>query len=141
MSFAKRRVEERGTVYCTISVERNQPLDLEDASVDIIIVFILDTFTRYVYLDEFKRLLKPGGYFIGAIPAEGGLAWEGECSPRRWLKKIQYRSGQNYLPEHPNYADQILKSLIKCLNAKPFSTGRYLGCRCSSESSHSPFIQ
>lgn len=77
MSFAKKCMEERGIAYRTISVERNQPLALEDASVDVIVSFysLEHLYPLRSYLDDFKRLLKPGGHLIGAIPAEGGLAW------------------------------------------------------------------
>lgn len=118
MSFAIRRVEERGIAYRTILVERNEPLALEDASVDVIISFysLEHLYPLRPYLDELKRLLKPGGYLIGAIPAEGGLAWGGGrmLTSRRWFKK-----NTNIVPdkiicwEHPNYADHILEELDK----------------------------
>jgi len=116
MSFAKRRMEELGIAYRTISVERNQTLPLEDASVDVIVSFysLEHLYPLRPYLDEFKRLLKPGGYLIGAIPAEGGLAWGGGrmLTSRRWFKKNTTIDPDKIICwEHPNFADQILGEL------------------------------
>jgi len=116
MSFAKRRVEERGIAYRTISVERNQPLALEDASVDVIVSFysLEHLYPLRSYLDEFKRLLKPGGQLIGAIPTEGGLAWGigRMLTSRRWFKKNTTIDPDKIICwEHPNFADQILGEL------------------------------
>ncbi len=136
MAFAKKRVEERGISYRTLSVERNQALALEDASVDVIVSFysLEHLYPLRPYLDEFKRLLKPGGYLIGAIPAEGGLAWgAGECSPhaagsRRTPLSIRTRSSAG---STPTSQIRYWANSIRCLRAKPFNTGRYHGCHCS----------
>jgi len=79
MAFAQKRLDEHGVTYRCLPVARNQPLALEDASVDVIVSFysLEHLYPLRPYLDEFKRLLKPGGCLIGAIPAEGGLAWGG----------------------------------------------------------------
>jgi len=116
MSFAKRRMEELGIAYRTISVERNQTLPLEDASVAVIVRFysLEHLYPLRPYLDEFKRLRKPGGYLIGAIPAEGGLAWGGGrmLTSRRWFKKNTTIDPDKIICwEHPNFADQILGEL------------------------------
>ena len=116
MALAKKRVEERGISYRTISVERNQPLALEDASVDVIVSFysLEHLYPLRPYLDEFKRLLKPGGHLVGAIPAEGGLAWGSGrmLTSRRWFKKNTTIDPDKIICwEHPNFADQILGEL------------------------------
>ena len=121
MAFAKKRLEGRVS-YRTISVERNQSITLEDASVDVIVTFysLEHLYPLRPYLDEFKRLLKPGGYLIGGIPAEGGLAWG--CgrmlTSRRWFKKNTTIDPDKIICwEHPNFADQILGELdqvFKC---------------------------
>ncbi len=79
MAFAQKRLDENGITYNSLLVARNQPLALEDSSVDVIVSFysLEHLYPLRPYLDEFKRLLKPGGCLIGAIPAEGGLAWGG----------------------------------------------------------------
>jgi len=116
MSFAKNRIEERGIAYRTLSVSRNQPLSLEDASVDVIVSFysLEHLYPLRPYLEEYNRLLKPGGILIGAIPAEGGLAWGGGrmLTSRRWFKKNTTIDPDKVICwEHPNFADQILGEL------------------------------
>lgn len=118
MAFAKKRMEERGVAYRTLHVARNQPLALEAASVDVIVTFysLEHLYPLRPYLDEFKRLLKPGGFLIGAIPAEGGLAWGGGrlLTSRRWFKKNTTIDPDKIICwEHPNFADQILGELDK----------------------------
>ena len=66
------------------------------------------------YLDEMKRILKPGGKLIGAIPAEGGMAWGlGRfLTSRRWLKKNTNIDPDKLICwEHPNFATCILTEL------------------------------
>ncbi len=65
-------------------------------------------------LDEMKRVLKPGGKLIGAIPTEGGLAWGvGRfLTTRRWLKKNTNIDPDKLICwEHPNFATFILSEL------------------------------
>jgi len=102
MAFAKKRLEERGIEYRCLPVARNQPLALADASVDVIVSFysLEHLYPLRPYLDEFKRLLKPGGCLIGAIPTEGGPAWgEGATAylPTLVQEKHQHRSRQDHL--------------------------------------------
>jgi SAM-dependent methyltransferase len=116
MALAKRRMEERGISYSTLPVVRNQPLALGDASVDVIVSFysLEHLYPLRPYLDEFKRLLKPGGHLVGAIPAEGGLAWGGGrlLTSRRWFKKNTSIDPDKIICwEHPNFADHILNEL------------------------------
>ena len=89
---------------------------LDDASIDIIISFYslehmhpLDN-----YLKEFRRVLRPGGLLVGAIPCEGGLAWGGGrlLTSRRYIKNKSIINPDKIICwEHPNFADQILQSL------------------------------
>lgn len=116
MAFAQKRLEERGIAYRTLPVARNQPLVLDDASVDVIVSFysLEHLYPLRPYLEEFKRLLKPGGCLIGAIPTEGGLAWGGGrmLTSRRWFKKNTVIDPDKIICwEHPNFADQILGEL------------------------------
>ena len=137
MSFAKRRMEELGIAYRTISVERNQTLPLEDASVDVIVSFysLEHLYPLRPYLDEFKRLLKPGGYLIGAYLLKAGwLGGAGECSPhaaglRRTPLSIRTRSSAGSTPTLPI---KFLANSIRFSRAKPSNTGRYLGYHCST---------
>jgi len=65
-------------------------------------------------ISEIFRVLRPGGVLIGAIPAEGGLAW----GIGRWFtsrRTVRERYGLDLHKiicwEHPNYADRIMKCL------------------------------
>lgn len=66
------------------------------------------------FVEQLVRILKPGGRLIGAIPAEGGLAWG--CgrllTSRRWLKRNTTIDPDKIICwEHPNFADVILSEL------------------------------
>ena len=116
MAFAQKRLEERGIAYRRLPVSRNQPLALADASVDVIVSFysLEHLYPLRPYLDEFKRLLKPGGCLIGSIPTEGGLAWGGGrlLTSRRWFKQNTTIDPDKIICwEHPNFADHILGEL------------------------------
>jgi len=79
MDFARKRLSEADIPHRPLLVKRNQPLALDDASVDVIVSFysLEHLYPLRPYLEEMQRVLKPGGTLIGAIPAEGGLAWGG----------------------------------------------------------------
>lgn len=116
MAFAQKRLDEHGVTYRSLPVGRNQPLALEDASVDVIVSFysLEHLYPLRPYLEEFKRLLKPGGCLIGAIPSEGGLAWGGGrmVTSRRWFKANTTIDPDKIICwEHPNFADHILAEL------------------------------
>ncbi len=113
MEFAKARLEKHGVPHETLMLEREQPLPLADRSVDVIVSFysLEHLYPLAPYLDEMLRVLKPGGTLIGAIPAEGGLAWGlGRLlTSRRWLKKNTLVDPDKIICwEHPNFADEIL---------------------------------
>ena len=76
---AEEKLSSEGIPFKSILVERNKPWPLADQSVDIIISFysLEHLYPLRPYLEDMKRVLKPGGTLIGAIPAEGGLAWGG----------------------------------------------------------------
>lgn len=116
MVFAQKRLSDAGIPHRILHVIRNQPLDLEDASVDVVVSFysLEHLYPLRPYLDEIKRVLKPGGTLIGAIPAEGGLAWGSGrmLTTRRWFKKNTRIDPDKIICwEHPNYADQIVVEL------------------------------
>jgi SAM-dependent methyltransferase len=118
MDFARKRLTEADIPHRTLHVERQQPLALADASLDVIVSFysLEHLHPLRPYLDEMLRVLKPGGTLIGAIPAEGGLAWGvGRLlTSRRWFKKhTRINPDKIICWEHPNFADLIIAELDK----------------------------
>lgn len=116
MEFASSRLADAGVKYETLRVERNQPLAIDDASVDVIVSFysLEHLYPFRPYLDEMLRILKPGGTLIGAIPAEGGLAWGAGrfLTSRRWFKNNTTINPDKIICwEHPNFADVIVGEL------------------------------
>lgn len=78
LDIATAKLTEAGIPSEAIVTSRDTvALPLPTASVDTVISFYslehLHPLSRH--LDEMGRVLKPGGEVVGAIPAEGGLAW------------------------------------------------------------------
>lgn len=116
MKFAMERLETKGVPHETLMLQREQPLPLADGSVDVIVSFysLEHLYPLAPCLDEMLRVLKPGGTLIGAIPAEGGLAWGmgRALTSRRWFKKNTTIDPDKIICwEHPNFADEILRAL------------------------------
>ena len=91
-------------------------LPLQDNSIDIVVSFysLEHIYPLAPYLTELHRVLRTGGIFVGAIPAEGGLAWGGGrvLTSRRWFKRNTTIDPDKIICwEHPNFADEILKEL------------------------------
>ena len=92
------------------------PVEIKNESVDIVIAFyVLEHLLELdEALKEVFRILKPGGMLIGAIPAEGGLAWGlGRfLTTRRWFKKNTNIDLDKIICwEHPNFADDVCNAL------------------------------
>lgn len=111
--------ERAGCPYRGIEVAKDQiAVPLPDASVDLILSFYSLEHLHPLgdYLDEYARILRPGGRIIGAIPNEGGLAWGlGRfLTSRGWIRR---NTGIDYDKiicwEHPNFADTIVQELDK----------------------------
>lgn len=116
MDLAKQRLHEHNVACSTLLVERNKPVALDSASVDVIISFysLEHLYPLKPYLEEFNRLLKPGGTLVGAIPTEGGLAWGAGrmLTSRRWFKRNTTIDPDKIICwEHPNFADHIIEQL------------------------------
>lgn len=64
-------------------------------------------------MSELKRILRPKGIIVGAVPCEGGLAWGlGRfLTSRRYAKRLGINYDKIICWEHPNFVDKI-KSLL-----------------------------
>lgn len=121
MKFAVGRLEAEGVTYESLILQREEGLPLADCSVDVIVSFysLEHLYPLMPYVDQMLRVLKPGGVLIGAIPAEGGLAWGlgRALTSRRWFKKNTAIDPDKIICwEHPNYADYILDELDARMN-------------------------
>jgi SAM-dependent methyltransferase len=106
---------ERGVPSTTLLVSGPE-LALPDASIDVIIAFYCLEHMYPVgrYLDEWMRVLRPGGVIVGGIPTEGGIAWGlgRALTSRRYLRRrFGIDLDKIICWEHPNFADEVLRSL------------------------------
>lgn len=117
LHMAKATLSKAGLPVKTLLVNRESTaLPLESGSVDVIISFysLEHIYPLAPYLRELSRILRPGGWLVGAIPAEGGLAWGlgRALTSRRWLKRNTTIDPDKIICwEHPNYADDILRDM------------------------------
>jgi len=91
-------------------------LPLENESVDVLLSFysLEHMHPLEIYLAQFRRVLRPGGLLVGAIPCEGGLAWGGGrlITTRRYIRNNSRINPDKIICwEHPNYADRVLQAL------------------------------
>ncbi len=113
---AQRKLDAIGIPARSLLVCRNQPLPLKDAAVDLVVSFysLEHMYPLRPYVQEICRVLRPGGLLIGAIPAEGGLAWGAGrfLTSRRWFRKNTTIDPDKIICwEHPNFADEVLAEL------------------------------
>lgn len=107
-------------------------LPMADASLDILLSFYSLEHLNPLgsYLDEYARVLKPGGLIVGAVPNEGGLAWGlGRLlTSRRWIHaNTQINYDKIICWEHPNFVDTILGELEARFEKKARSIFPYFG--------------
>jgi ubiquinone/menaquinone biosynthesis C-methylase UbiE len=107
------KAEKIGVVsYLTDSYQ----LPIPSNHVDILISFysLEHLYPLELYLEELKRVLRPGGKLVGAIPTEGGLAWGiGRfLTSRRYIKKLASVNPDKIISwMHPNFADNVMMQL------------------------------
>lgn len=101
-------------------------LPFRDDEFDIVISFYalehMHPFDRYFL--EITRPLKPGGLLVGAIPAEGGVAWGlGRfLTSRRWLlRETDINPDKIICWEHPTFAEDILNTAIQSMEKRHLS--------------------
>jgi len=104
------------SIPATSHLSTSSVLPLEDASVDLIISFytLEHLYPLNEYANEFKRILRPGGQLVGAIPCDGGLAWGAGrfLTSRRYIHKHSSVNPDKIICwEHPNFAEDILQVL------------------------------
>lgn len=108
---------ERGVAAEMVLVGRETArVPFADGEFDVVVSFYslehLQPLSAHV--SELVRILRPGGILVGAIPAEGGLAWGlGRLlTGRRWLKKHTGIDPDKIICwEHPNFAATVLRTL------------------------------
>lgn len=105
-----------GIASRALLLERGNALPLGERVVDVVVSFysLEHIYPLRPYLSEISRVLRPGGLLVGAIPAEGGLAWGAGrfFTSRRWFKKhTEIDPDKIICWEHPNFADTILADL------------------------------
>lgn len=113
---------EQKRIPATSFLSSDPVLPFDDEVFDIIISFYSLEHMHPLdkYMQEFSRVLRPGGYMVGSIPCEGGLAWGvGRfLTSRRYIKKkTRINPDKIICWEHPNFAEQILKTLERHLKA------------------------
>lgn len=116
MAIARNKLREIRVPHDCFLVGRGQALPMADNSLDVVVSFysLEHLYPLSPYLEEIKRVLRPGGILVGAIPAEGGLAWGiGRfLTSRRWFKKYTSINPDKIICwEHPNFADHIVREL------------------------------
>lgn len=110
------KLEASGVATRPLLLRRGEPLPIDDASVDIVVSFysLEHIYPLAPYLEEISRVLRSDGYLIGAVPAEGGVAWGlgRMLTSRRWFKKNTSIDPDKIICwEHPNFADDIISEL------------------------------
>jgi SAM-dependent methyltransferase len=87
-------------------------IPLADNQVDVIFAFhqLEHIYELSDYLRELKRVLKPSGLLVGAVPCDGGLAWgvgRYIISRRYAIKKLKLNYDKIVCWEHVNFVDMI----------------------------------
>lgn len=118
LQLSVERLKARGVPHDAILLKREDGvvLPVPSHSYDVILTFysLEHIHPLEPQLQEFARILKPGGAVVGAIPCEGGFAWGlGRfLTSRRWLRKNTTIDPDKLICwEHPNFADRILNAL------------------------------
>jgi SAM-dependent methyltransferase len=125
LDISSRKLAAGGVSHECKLMQRGEPgaLPFGDGEFDMVVSFysLEHLYPLAPYVDGIVRILKPGGMLIGAIPAEGGIAWGmGRfLTSRRWFKKHTTIDPDKLICwEHPNFADHILTVLDEKLQQR-----------------------
>lgn len=124
LDIARKKALSRDICVSTVLTSPDQTrIQLSDNTADIVLSFYTLEHLHPIetYVAEIERILKPGGLLVGAIPAEGGLAWGlGRYLTSRRLIKSQYSFDPDKIIcwEHPNFSDVLSKRLSKAFNTE-----------------------
>jgi ubiquinone/menaquinone biosynthesis C-methylase UbiE len=117
LARSEQHLQRLGVAFGSHAVTRDAPqLPVGDATIDVLISFYSLEHLHPIdgYLAEWRRVVRPGGAIIGAIPADGGLAWGigRALTSRRWLQRHTSIDPDRLICwEHPNLADDIIERL------------------------------
>ena len=118
LAESARRLEARGVSHSAVIAPEDPAaaLPFDDGEFDLVVSFYCLEHIQSLghHVEQIRRVLRPGGRLVGAIPAEGGMAWGlGRFfTSRRWFKKHTTINPDKIICwEHPNFADQVLRAL------------------------------
>lgn len=116
LDIAVEKLRKNGISFQPMILDGSGVLPLPDSSVDIVLTFysLEHLYPLAPHLIELKRVIKSDGMMVGAIPAEGGLAWGlGRfLTSRRWLKKNTTIDPDKIICwEHPNFSDEVMSEI------------------------------
>jgi SAM-dependent methyltransferase len=130
-SFATEILEKRKVNYSVIITNRKQRNSLEKLNSDVVFSFytLEHIYELADHVAEVKRILKPGGVLVGAIPMEGYIAWGlgRYLTTRRWFKnETDIDPDKIICWEHPNFASEVIEELerqLECVQIKYWPFG------------------
>ncbi|PIR21819.1 MAG: hypothetical protein COV44_11150 [Deltaproteobacteria bacterium CG11_big_fil_rev_8_21_14_0_20_45_16] len=111
------KCEKASIDFSALKVRADHPvIELPPESLDCFVSFysLEHIHPLKAWLDEIFSKVKPGGYLIGAIPAEGGVGWAlGRMMTSKGILKRRYGLDIRKIVcwEHPNMCDEILANL------------------------------
>jgi len=118
LDLSSRTLAQRGITHQCALLRRSDGgvLPFNDETFDVVVSFytLEHLYPLAPHIDDMLRVLKPGGIFAGAIPAEGGLGWGigRYVTTRRWfLRNTSINPDKLICWEHPNFADHVLRTL------------------------------
>lgn len=108
-----------GCPFKAITRDRHDTgIPVADESVDVLFAFysLEHVVDLQDHIKEMLRVLRPGGFLVGAVPNEGGLAWglARYLGTRKWIRnKYNINYDKIIAWEHPNYVDFVQETLNK----------------------------